>query len=260
VKPRVQRCPSTIAFTLLELLVVLAIIGILAGISLPTVHAFKPNPAAVAAQQLLDDVARARQLAISQRTTVFMVFLPTNFPIWTNWTAEEQDKAKRVLDKQLIGYTFVSLRTLGDQPGQATKRYLSPWRTLPEGSFIAPQKFSPREQTFLIPGPGYKISGFHTTNGVPFPSEETAPGSLNNPYPDLPYIAFNSLGQLISGENEYIPISQGSVVFPRDPTNGEGTGAYQILETPPGNTTNTYNLVSIDWPTGRARLERQEVR
>ena len=77
-KPRVQRCPSTIAFTLLELLVVLAIIGILAGISLPTIHAFKPNPAAVAAQQLLDDVARARQLAISQRTTVFMVFLPQN--------------------------------------------------------------------------------------------------------------------------------------------------------------------------------------
>jgi hypothetical protein len=50
------------------------------------------------------------------------------------------------------------------------------------------------------------------------------------------------------------------VVYTRDRGTGEGTGAYQILETPAGNTTNTYNLVSIDWLTGRARLERQEVR
>src|SRR6185369_6173423 len=269
-QPRVQ---PTIAFTLLELLVVLAIIGILAGIVLPTIHAFKPIPAAVAAQQLLDDVARARQLAISQRTTVFMVFLPTNFLNDPNfnastWTAEEKSKAKRVFDKQLIGYTFVALRTLGDQPGQQTKRYLSPWRTLPEGTFIAPQKFIPRNQTFSIftndnsgtPVLAYKIPGFYTTNGVPFPSEETAAVSLNNPYIKLPYIAFNYLGQLISGENEYIPISQGSVVYTRDRGTGEGTGAYQILETPAGNPTNTYHIVSIDWLTGRARLERQEVR
>jgi len=32
-----------------------------------------------------------------------------------------------------------------------------------------------------------------------------------------------------------------------------------VRESPPGNTTNAFNVVNIDWLTGRARLERQEV-
>src|SRR5437867_235631 len=66
------------AFTLIELLVVIAIIGILVAIALPTVNSFKPNPVAVASRELLDAVARGRQLAISHRTTVYLVFVPTN--------------------------------------------------------------------------------------------------------------------------------------------------------------------------------------
>jgi prepilin-type N-terminal cleavage/methylation domain-containing protein len=263
-KGAVPRGP--IAFTLLELLVVLAIIGILAGITLPTIHAFKPNPGAVAARQLLDDIARARQLAMSQRTTVFMVFLPTNFYSGSDllkWTPDQINKAKRVIDKQLIGYTFVSLRSPGDQPGRAYPRYLSAWRTLPEGSFIPLEKFRPRNQSFLIytnGGVAFQVFGFNRTNNIPFPTEETLAASVSRPYIDFPYIAFNYLGQLVSGENEYIPIAQGSVLFTRDPTNGLGTWPYQVNENPPGNTTNTFNLVSIDWLTGRAHLERQEVR
>src|SRR5438093_726034 len=67
------------AFTLLELLTVIAIIGILAAIALPTIHSFAPNTAATATRQLLDAVGRARQLAITQRATVYLVFVPTNF-------------------------------------------------------------------------------------------------------------------------------------------------------------------------------------
>src|SRR6266566_7565952 len=67
------------AFTLIELLVVISIVGLLAGLAVPVVNNFKPNVVAGATRQLLDDVARARQYAISQRTTVFMVFVPTNF-------------------------------------------------------------------------------------------------------------------------------------------------------------------------------------
>ena len=248
------------AFTLLELLVVLAIVGILVGITLPTIHTFKPSPGTVAASQLLGDISRARHLAISQRTTIYMIFLPTNLvllcePFSKAWTVAESNKAVPAYERQLFGYTFVSLRRLGDQPGQAIKQYLSSWHTLPEGTYIAPEKFSPRNQSWNNI-PGYQIYGFSRTNIVPFPSEETAPLSLAQPFPNLPYIAFNSLGQLTSGQDEYIPISQGSVLFTPDPTDG----TYQILEKPPGNTSNMFNVVKIDWITGRARLERQEVR
>src|SRR6266850_3026925 len=130
------------AFTLIELLVVISIVGLLAGLAVPVVNNFKPNAVAGATRQLLDDVARARQYAISQRTTVFMVFVPTNFwndPAFTSLDSTNQTKAQRLYDKQMIGYNFVALRTLGDQPGRGKARYLSSWRTLPEGVFIAPQ-------------------------------------------------------------------------------------------------------------------------
>src|SRR5207249_2903698 len=111
----VPRCIK--AFTLIELLVVISIVGLLAGLAVPVVNNFKPNVVAGATRQLLDDVARARQYAISQRTTVFMVFVPTNF--WNDGayassvqTAADKTKATNLLDKQWIAYNFVALLTL----------------------------------------------------------------------------------------------------------------------------------------------------
>src|SRR5881409_4404976 len=67
------------AFTLIELLVVMAIIGLLATIGLPALKGFgKGTGMAGAQRQLLQDLGLARLSAINGRTTVYMVFVPTN--------------------------------------------------------------------------------------------------------------------------------------------------------------------------------------
>jgi len=268
---------------LLELLVVIAIIGIIAAIAMPVMNNFKPNYTANATRTLLDELARARQLAISQRTTVFMVFVPTNFfnvPEYGVLPQSEKNKAAKLLDKQLIGYAFVSLRSMGDQPGRPTIRYLSDWRTLPEGAFISGSKFdinSPSAIIYTNGLPAFRIDKFYRTPWIPFPSAEAAPYKANprRPYVTLPYVAFDYMGRLVAfkeqdnpqfssplpGQNQIISLTKGSVSFPRDPNTKQPVPGLPILtESPPLNWSNAYNLVSIDWLTGRARGIQQEVR
>src|ERR1035437_7422913 len=255
------------AFTLIEMLVVIAILDIMAGLTVPVLKNFAKSDATLSAsRQLLDGVARARQLAISQRTTVYMVFVPQNFwtiagPFpngwWTGLTPAQQTATTNLCDKQFTGYTFVSLRSVGDQPGPGAPHYLAPWQTLPDGTFIATNKFIAPDQFFSIANYDLKVKiyGFATNVTIPFPTENAAPRI------PLPYIAFNYLGQLASGRDEYIPIAKGSVIYAVDPA----TKTFQFnppdaSEMPPGNSTNSsYNIVHIDRLTGRAILEYQKM-
>jgi len=254
------------AFTLLELLMVIAIMGILAAIALPAVRGLKPNAKVAATRQLLDAVSRARQLAMSQRTTVYMVFLPTNF--FTSLTGANLERVRPLLDKQLTGYAYVTLRSVGDQPGVHTPRYLSSWRTLPQGAYIPTAKFNTTETLILTntdvkpPGMSLTIPAFSFTNNIPFPSEEdpvTVPVWL-------PYIAFDPMGALVSGSSqlagqpELIPLAEGSVTLARDM--GSKTALplpAAVNEQPPGNTIENHSMIYIDRLTGRAHVERRKV-
>ena len=253
---------------------VISIIGVVAALSVPAIKSFgKANAMAAASRQMLDDVARARQLAISQRTVVYMIFLPPGFwnqppinaSIFSSLPGLEQAKAKHLFDKQLTGYTFVAMRSVGDQPGRSVPRYLGPWRTLPEGAFIAAWKFVPRSvlvARFADPLTGWPflVYGFSTTNTIPFPSELAPRASVSNPYLTLPYLAFDANGQLLSGQDEFIPLASGSVLFARDVNQVALAQPPAATETPPGNSTNAFNLIHIDWLTGRARVETPLVR
>ncbi len=281
------------AFTLLELLVVISILGLLAALTLPVLKNFGKSDATLgASRQLLDGVARARQLAMSDRTTVYMVFVPTNFWVdssgtfpnnsssswWGNLTNALQTAVTNLADKQLSGYNFVAYGAMGDQPGQHAWHYLDRWQALPEGTFIAWLKFTnapgPPGQPFVItdpiyPSQSYSIYGFHTNNAIPFPTEQGI-----NTYSAgrivLPYIAFNYLGQLtfdgvnLADRDEYIPLAHGAVFAAINPANktlqllgpSQVNGSPEIQEVPPGNSTNiSYNIVHIDRLSGRAVLK-----
>ena len=167
-------------------------------------------------------------------------------------------------DKQLSGYTFVAYGAAGDQPGRHVWHYLESWQGLPDGSFVAQWKFGPRNSTKTVvdqaTGVSYPVQGFATAQ-IPFPTE-ILPSGVSSPFlPYFPCIAFNYLGQLTSGHDEYIPLARGSVSPAMDPS----TKAFQlnspsVSEMPPGNSTSAaFNLVQIDWLTGRAVLKYQKV-
>ena len=265
-------------FTLIEMLVVIAILGILAGLAVPALKNLGKSDATIsAARQLLDDIGRARQMAMSQRTTVYMVFVPTNFwdniiynptAVSTTWknnlTPSQKAVATNLCGNQLTGYIFIGQGRVGDQPGRHNWHYLSAWQNLPEGTFIAEQKFGtpnqpvpPAISILNNPNSPFPIYGF-MTNAVPFPVETNAVLFLN-----LPCLVFDSFGHLldqngqVAQRHEYIPLAHGSISPAVNPATKTFTlNAPSVLEVPAGNSTNiSANVIDIDPLTGRAVLQ-----
>jgi len=281
-------------FTLIELLTVIAIIGIIAAISVPVLKNFgKGNISVSASRQLLDDIGRARQLAMSQRTTVYMVFIPTNFwqtvsgypdpngPLFPtglgSLNSNQRTALTNLLGMQLTGYTYMAYGALGDQPGQHQWHFLAPWQSLPAGVYIPMWKFYNPTPPYYFADPAnnnvnFNIYPFSVTNTFPFPTDDST-SSVASFGMMLPYIAFNYQGQLanysgqllpsanqdqdFTGGGIDIPIVQGNLLPPINPsTRAFNVGPPEVNEMPPGNDTNiSYNVVHIDPLTGRPTLE-----
>ena len=198
-------------FTLIEMLVVLAIIGIIAGISIGPISKLMKNAGMPVAQRQLRDVfAYARNVALSQRSTVYVVFVspeitdsianPTN-----QWAGNDFILFNRGVGAQGTGYALYVKRKVGEQPGRNNPEYLTDWEYLPQNVFVHSNELY-NVNHFKTELLRYPISG--STNQV----TPVVGGKPNYNVMTLPFVAFDPRGQLASGKDALIPLSEGSIL------------------------------------------------
>lgn len=256
------------AFTILEMMIVVGIIGLLAAMALPHLKGFTTGSAMNAAtRQLLDDVTYARQRAMANRAQVCIVFAPT--PSFWQTNTLYTPTISNLFFHQYSAYAMIALRSVGDQPGRPYVHYLTDWRVLPKGTFIAPFQF---DITNGPPGISNLVSVTNTTTSVsngwyvntfptdmlfPFPSTFNNNNFTLSNY--LPYIEFTPSGQLISGNDQFIMLASGSIFYPTLANGGAAyTSPISLVETPTNNEFSNPNIIHIDWLTGRAKIERNQ--
>jgi prepilin-type N-terminal cleavage/methylation domain-containing protein len=251
------------AFTLLEMLIVLVIIAIIAGLALPHMRGNTESVAINAAcRQLVADLSLARQRAISQRSTVAVVFIsPDVFDINLGgpWTANERDEIKRLQGGVYTHYALYQYRKVGEQPGtRDSEGYITEWKSLPDKTFIDPDEFG--SDSF------FKVSGNNLRPQFRFPFSTSA--RLNFPTKGFPYIAFDHEGRCITVDRDetgigsmagdrFLNVARGAILYTRELDGSIQMSNFEAQQVPPFNATN--NVIYVNALTGRAKREELQL-
>jgi hypothetical protein len=219
----------------------------------------KANTTAAATRQLLDDLSYARLRAMKDRTPVYVVFAPPGVgnllsspPGGFQFTDDEKRELTNLVSLQYTGYALLALRSVGDQPGQSTPRYLTRWKSLPDGVLIPPDDFKRAiYQPDLAPAFSYRP--------LPFPKARKGSPSFNY---SLPHLVFDEKGQLanvdVKGQavRRDIPIRfvRGSIFFQRDAKGQIAPASLPDVATEPAKPrSDDYHWIQVNWVTGRAK-------
>src|SRR4051812_46814501 len=272
-------------FTILELIVVIAIIGIISAIALPAIRAFKPDPLKTASNQVLNDLAYARRKAIADHTTVYVCFMPplnllSNLNGATPPATLTTNEQYAMLKSQYTGYAMYEKRSIGDQPGSSQAHWITRWRTLPDGTGFPPDMFL--GQGTLVPpaittvGLGYWSFDYNMAGDIIVNPETNSQVATR-----FPAVAFDYRGNLVpsvnGGWNQWrpidpnyqnntpgqifdcvIPITQGYASV-----NGTNWTPATFAERPTAgvySNTFSYMHVVVDGSTGRARRDTRALK
>ncbi|MCB1128023.1 MAG: prepilin-type N-terminal cleavage/methylation domain-containing protein [Verrucomicrobiae bacterium] len=259
-------------FTLLELLIVVAIMGMLAATAVPALRSLtSTNKDASGERQVLDDLALARQMAMNNRRTVYMVFVPpfaaapqVNAVINNPFIPDLKERSLQagavtnLFSRQYTAYALFSRRSVGDQPGRGRPRYLTEWKDLPEGMMFTTNKFVRLTQLQWQDLSKVTPVEYRSLPRALFPFP-----SATSPEMELPYIAFDPQGAIQYDNNwqpqilgEGIAISRGSAFYLRD-----AAGRVNLSSLPDITITPQDNRVDVlvNPLTGRARVKEFQI-
>ena len=207
-------------FTLIELLVVFTIIGLIAALSMPALKGFgQGNLVNNVVRQLTDDISLARSRAISDRCTVYVLFVSTNiywernqFQARLNGAAMELPAIERqrfiqnsrqlwtnLAQQQYTAYAVYASRTVGDQPSQQKPRYLTEWKSLPDGVMFHPYKMTNNvtKNYWMDEKTRQRTAGFTNWIEAPLLQMNCHFPNAKGPEMSMPCIAFNHKGELV---------------------------------------------------------------